>query len=49
MTFLYPKEAPVFDKYVDILQEELIRKGFAYGVLNIEEMKHRVLGWLEST
>lgn len=32
MTFLYPKEDPVFDKYDVILPEELIQKGFAYGV-----------------
>jgi ATP-dependent Lhr-like helicase len=47
MTLLYPKEAPVFDKYDDILPEELTRKGFANGVLNLEEMKQRVIGWME--
>ena len=48
MTLLYPKEAPVFDKYDDILPEELTRKGFAFGVLNVEEMKQRVLSWIEN-
>ncbi|MCS3552675.1 MULTISPECIES: hypothetical protein [unclassified Sphingobacterium] len=35
MTFLYSKEAPVFDKYDDILPEELTRKGLAYGVFTL--------------
>jgi ATP-dependent Lhr-like helicase len=42
MELLYPKEVPVFDKYDDLLPEELVRKGFAYGVLDVEEMKKRV-------
>ena len=45
MELLYPKEVPVFDKYDDILPEELVRKGFAYGVLDVEGMKSRVLEW----
>lgn len=48
MTLLYPKEAPIFDKYDDLLPEELTRKGFAMSVLDVEEMKQRVLSWLES-
>lgn len=42
MELLYPNETPVFDKYDDLLPVELTRKGFAYGVLNIEEMTQRV-------
>lgn len=42
-SLLYPDETPVFDKYDDILPIELTRKGFAYGVLDIEGMKKRVL------
>lgn len=42
MELLYPNETPVFDKYDDLLPVELTRKGFAYGVLNIEEMRQRV-------
>jgi ATP-dependent Lhr-like helicase len=45
MELLYPGEVPVFDKYDDILPEELVRKGFAYGVLDIEGMKKRILEW----
>lgn len=48
MELLYPKETPVFDKYDDILPEELVRKGFAYGVLDIEGMKKRVLEWVHA-
>lgn len=43
MTLLFPKEVPLFDKYDDILPEELVRKGFAIGILDIEEMKQRLL------
>ena len=42
---VYPKEIPVFEKYDEFVPDELIRKGFAYGVLDIEGMKKRVLGW----
>ena len=46
---VYPKEVPVFEKYDEYLPAELIRKGFALGVLDIEEMKQRVLGWSKSS
>ncbi|MGI6222733.1 MAG: DEAD/DEAH box helicase [Prevotella sp.] len=42
MSLLYPNEKPIFDKYDDRLPVELTRKGFAYGVLDIEGMKQRV-------
>lgn len=42
MELLYPKETPVFDKYDDLLPTELTRKGFAYGVLDVDKMKERV-------
>lgn len=44
MELLYPKEIPLFDKYDDILPVELVRKGFAYGVLDINVMRARMLG-----
>lgn len=47
MELLYPKEVPVFDKYDDLIPEELVRKGFAYGVLDIEGMKKRVREWAD--
>ena len=45
MELVYPKEVPVFEKYDEYVPEELVRKGFAYGILDIEGMKKRVLGW----
>lgn len=42
LTLLYPNERPIFDKYDDRLPVELTRKGFAYGVLDIEGMRQRV-------
>ena len=46
MELLYPKETPVFDKYDEFLPVELTRKGFALGVLNVQEMVARVKGWV---
>lgn len=45
MTLVYPNEVPVFEKYDEYLPAELIRKGFAYGILAVDEMKQRVLEW----
>ena len=49
LELVYPKEVPVFEKYDEYLPAELIRKGFALGVLDIEGMKQRVLGWSKSS
>ncbi len=45
MELVYPGEVPLFEKYDPFLPEELVRKGFAYGVLDVEGMRERVLGW----
>ena len=45
MELVGPAETPVFEKYDEYVPEELVRKGFAYGVLDVEGMKRRVLGW----
>ncbi|MDY4222945.1 MAG: DEAD/DEAH box helicase [Candidatus Faecousia sp.] len=45
MELVYPKELPLFDKYDEYLPEELVKKGFAYGVLEPEEMRRTVLSW----
>jgi ATP-dependent Lhr-like helicase len=45
MELLYPGEVPVFDKYDEFLPPELVRKGFAYGVLDVEGMRRRVAEW----
>ena len=49
LELVYEKEVPVFEKYDEFVPEELIRKGFAYGVLDVEGMKKRVLGWSKNT
>ena len=45
LELVYPNEVPVFDKYDEYLPEELVRKGFAHGVLDVEGMRERVLSW----
>lgn len=45
MELLYPGEVPVFEKYDEFVPEELVRKGFACGVLDINGMKERILQW----
>lgn len=45
LELVYPKELPLFDKYDEYLPEELVRKGFAYGVLDLGEMKKTILNW----
>ena len=46
MELVFEGENPVFDKYDDVLPAELVRKGFAQGVLDVEGMRSRVLEWL---
>src|SRR5699024_906845 len=36
LELVYPKELPLFDKYDEYLPEELVKKGFALGVLDME-------------
>ena len=45
MELVYPGEVPVFEKYDEFVPDELIRKGFACGVLDIEGMKRRIESW----
>ena len=45
MELVYPKELPLFDKYDEYLPEELVRKGFALGVLDIDTLRSRILEW----
>ena len=46
MDLVYPGEVPVFEKYDEFLPEILVKKGFAYGILGINEMKARILSWI---
>ena len=45
LELVFPKEVPVFEKYDEFVPEELVRKGFALGVLDVESMKKQVKGW----
>ena len=45
LELVYPKELPLFDKYDEYLPEELVRKGFAFGVLDVETMRDTILSW----
>ncbi len=44
MDLVYQGEVPVFEKYDEYLPEELVKKGFAYGILGIDEMR----AWIRS-
>lgn len=45
LELVYPSEVPVFEKYDEYVPDELVRKGFAYGVLDTEGMKNRIRSW----
>ena len=45
LELVYSTEVPVFEKYDEYVPEELVRKGFARGVLDVNGMKKRVLTW----
>ena len=45
MELLYPGEVPYFDKYDENVPPELIRKGFALGILDIDGMLARIAEW----
>ena len=46
MELIYKGEIPLFEKYDEFLPEELVKKGFAHGILGIDEMKSRIRGWM---
>ncbi len=45
LELVYPNEVPVFEKYDEYVPPELVRKGFALGVLDTDGMRRRVLSW----
>ena len=49
LELVYPNEVPVFEKYDEYVPEELVRKDFAHGVLDMNGMKKRVLSWKKYT
>ena len=46
MELIYPGEVPNFEKYDELVPEELVRKGFAEGTLDVAGMKARVAQWV---
>ncbi|MBR5619738.1 MAG: ATP-dependent helicase, partial [Clostridia bacterium] len=45
MELVYDGEVPLFEKYDEYVPASLVRKGFAYGILDIEGMLARVRSW----
>lgn len=45
MLLLSSQEIPYFEKYDELCPPELIRKGFAEGILDVDGMKARVFQW----
>jgi len=45
LELVYPHELPLFDKYDEFLPAELVKKGFAYGVLDLDGLRETVLSW----
>lgn len=45
LELVYDKEVPIFEKYDEFVPPELVRKGFALGVLDVAEMKERIKSW----
>ena len=45
LELVYPGELPLFDKYDEFLPEELVKKGFAQGVLDLDGLRETILGW----
>ena len=42
LELLFPNEVPVFDKYDEFLPDELVKKEFAYSILDTKEMRNCV-------
>ena len=45
LELVYPNELPLFDKYDEYLPEQLVKKGFAQGVLDVEGLRQAILSW----
>lgn len=45
MELLYHQEVPLFEKYDALLPAELVRRGFAYGVLDVAGACERIRSW----
>lgn len=47
LDLIYPKELPVFNKYDEYLPPELVTKGFARGVLDLEGLRVSGKNWIK--
>ncbi|MBP3304367.1 MAG: DEAD/DEAH box helicase [Oscillospiraceae bacterium] len=45
LELVYPGELPLFNKYDEFLPDELVRKGFALGVLDPAGLREAILSW----
>ena len=45
MELVYDGEVPIFEKYDEYVPASLVRKGFAYGILDIDGMLRRIRSW----
>lgn len=45
LELVYPNEVPIFDKYDEYVPDSLMKKGFAFGVLDLEGLKTRIREW----
>ena len=48
LELVYPGEVPRFEKYDEFVPDELVRKGFAYGVLDVNGMRERMTAGIET-
>ena len=48
MDLIYKGEVPVFEKYDEYLPDELVKRGFAHGILGLDEMRARIRAWAET-
>ena len=47
LELVYPQEVPIFEKYDQFVPAELVKKGFAYGVLDIQGMAEAIERWTQ--
>ena len=47
LELVYPQEVPIFEKYDQFVPAELVKKGFAYGVLDIQGMAEAIDRWAQ--
>ncbi len=45
MRLMHPGELPIFEKYDSLLPAKLVRRGFAYSVLDLQGACERIRGW----